>query len=312
MYKIISGFKSYKSKKNIIIKNNVEVLKDINIEIHRGKVTGLIGLNGAGKSTIIKVFTGLTTLTKGKLLVDGEEIKNKKNFMKKVNLVNGGERNLYWRLSGYQNLEYFGNLYGVKLLDTKINSLLKLVGLADYSTIPVEQYSKGMKQRLQIAKGLINDPNYLFLDEPTLGIDQRMTQELQSLIKNIARDRHIGVMITSHSITDIESTSDYIYLLDDGKIIDEGSINEILLKNNIQHLYKIVFEKDILLDMVYVFESINESTTVRFIDTNVVEIASIIDVEYRIHSLFNEYNLAIHSFSHVSPKLETLIEKRLK
>ena len=312
MYQIISGYKTYIFRKKFLKKERKTILKNINLSVTKGKVTGLIGLNGAGKSTIIKIFTGLTNLSEGQLVIDGKEIKNKKRFMHKINLVIGGERNLYWRLTGYQNLEYFGNLYGINNLSQKISDLLFLVGLSDVANTPVEHYSKGMKQRLQIAKGLINDPEYLFLDEPTLGIDQQMTKDLQNLIRNISKEKDVGILITSHLISDIESTSDYIYILDAGKIIEEGTIKYVLEKNQIQHLYKIIFKEKIASEVLRLLKNFYIPVTSKFIQENAIEIYSITDIEHQLHDLLSKNHFTIYNFSHSYPKLETLIERRLE
>jgi len=135
---------------------------------------------------------------------------------------------IYWRLTAWENLWYYGQLYHVpnNILKSRIPELISLVGLDGKEHIPVETYSKGMKQRLQIARGLINDPQYLFLDEPTIGLDPVVSRELRSHIALLARERKKGILLTSHYMGEIEELCDYIYILRDGLLIREGTIQE--------------------------------------------------------------------------------------
>ncbi|KPU42764.1 fluoroquinolones export ATP-binding proteinc [Oxobacter pfennigii] len=136
---------------------------------------------------------------------------------------------LYWRLTGKENLWYFGQLYGIdnKLLNKRIDYLMKLVGIEEKQDIPVENYSKGMKQRLQIARGLINDPDYIFMDEPTLGLDSVISRELRTHVKNIAETECKGILLTSHYMAEIEELCDYVYILNNGFVLAEGTTSEL-------------------------------------------------------------------------------------
>ena len=133
-----------------------------------------------------------------------DAVKNHRWVKERINVISGGERNLYWRLTAIENLKYFGSLYGLSgvKLKEKIAELLKIVGLEEAEDIPVERYSKGMKQRLQIARGLINDPEYIFLDEPTLGLDIVIAKEIRTMIKELAQEGKKGVLLTTHYISE--------------------------------------------------------------------------------------------------------------
>jgi ABC-type transport system involved in cytochrome c biogenesis ATPase subunit len=140
-------------------------VKDVSFRLPPGQVTGLLGLNGAGKTTTIKMLSTLLLPTAGRITVDGLDMQQHTTAIRKrVNMIAGGERMVYWRLTGRENLWYFAQLYDVEPrgLKERIDYLLQLVGLEDAADTVVERYSKGMKQRLQIARGLINDPTYLF------------------------------------------------------------------------------------------------------------------------------------------------------
>lgn len=228
--------KTYKKRiKGKIIGSKSELflaVEDVNIILPQGKIIGLLGINGAGKSTIIKMLATLLKPNKGSLIFDNKVVtdKNVKLVRSSINMIAGGERNLFWRLSAYENLRYFGTLYGLpkKKLEGRIDELLSLVGLEESKYVPVEQFSKGMKQRLQIAKGLINDPEYILLDEPTLGLDIDISIELKYYIEKLARELNKGILITTHNIKEAEELCDYVYILKNGKVISEGTVKELI------------------------------------------------------------------------------------
>lgn len=202
-----------------------DAVNSVSLTIKPGEIVGLLGVNGAGKTTTIKMLSTLLSPTSGSIFLDGiDAIKDPMFARSKINLINGGERNLYWRLTAHENLEYFGSLYGIgrHKLNERIKDILDIVQLTDVAHIPVEKYSKGMKQRLQIARGLINDPSYLFLDEPTLGLDVMIAKELRDYVKKIAINEGKGILLTSHYISEVEELCDRIYLLNNGEVQFEG------------------------------------------------------------------------------------------
>src|ERR671923_1329770 len=151
---------------------NVEAVRGVSFEIEQGELFGLLGPNGAGKTTTIKMLITLLIPTKGTARVLGYDVvKDAREVRKRIGYVFGGERGVYERLSGYDNLRYFAELYGVppKIQKQRIEELLELVGLKGREHERAEGYSRGMKQRLHVARGLLHDPQVLFLDEPTLG-----------------------------------------------------------------------------------------------------------------------------------------------
>ncbi len=212
-------------------KEKVIAVNDLDLTINKGEIVGLLGLNGAGKTTTIKMLSTLLLPTSGIITVDGENIeKNPKSIKQKVNMIAGGERMLYWRLTGYENLVYFGKLYGISgaPLKNRIWSLLETVGLSEAAHTPVEQYSKGMKQRLQIARGLINDPTYLFLDEPTLGLDVPIAKQLRSMIRKLALDEGKGILLTTHYLDEVEELCDRVYIINKGELLLHDSPKNII------------------------------------------------------------------------------------
>ena len=211
-------------------KRVIHAVKDISLEIPQEKIIGVLGINGAGKTTTIRMLASIIAPTSGSLTMNGvDAVKNHLWIKERINVISGGERNLYWRLTAKENLRYFGSLYGLSGddLDKRITYLLRTVGLEEAANVPVERYSKGMKQRLQIARGLINDPIYLFMDEPTLGLDIVIAKEIRNLVSDLAHKEGRGILLTTHYISEAEELCDYIYILDKGRIIAEGTKEQL-------------------------------------------------------------------------------------
>jgi ABC-2 type transport system ATP-binding protein len=203
-------------------KKSVTGLDGVSFSVAPGELFGLVGPNGAGKTTLIKILTTLLLPTSGKVEVLGyDERRHEREIRKHINFIFGGERGLYNRVSGYDNLRYFADLYKVnpKIAKTRCEDLLHLVGLWGRHDERVEGYSKGMKQRLHIAKLLINDPQVVFLDEPTIGLDPVAARTLRDLIRDM-QGRGITILLTSHYMEEMEQLCDRIAVLRDGKFIE--------------------------------------------------------------------------------------------
>ncbi|MEU6233395.1 ABC transporter ATP-binding protein [Kitasatospora sp. NPDC047058] len=197
----------------------------LDLEIPPGRVTGLLGLNGAGKTSTIKILATLLRPTSGTVTLDGlDVVAHAREARRRINLIAGGERMVYGKLTGAENLRYFGHLYDVPnpVLRTRTAELLDLVGLADAADTPVERYSRGMTQRLSIARGLINDPAYLLLDEPTLGLDAPIARDLRRVVAALAAEGR-GVLLTSHYLTEVEELCEHVYVISGGRHLAAGS-----------------------------------------------------------------------------------------
>lgn len=234
MLEAVGLYKSYISKTRLGLFKSEKITKqatnNLSLTIPPGKIIGVLGENGAGKTTLIKMLTTLLLPDKGAILLDGVDAnKHLKQTRQRINMIAGGERNIYWRLNALENLQYFGSLYELSKPEISMRSelLLKQLGLWEKRHIPVEQFSKGMKQRLQIAKGLINDPDYLFLDEPTLGLDVQIAKELRQTIRKLAKEENKGILLTTHYMAEAEELCDYIYIIDNGSILLSGKKEEI-------------------------------------------------------------------------------------
>jgi len=212
----------------------IKALDRIDFEIHEGELFGLLGPNGAGKTTTVKILCTLLEPTGGNAFVKGYDVvKDAAEVRKIVNMVAGGERMLYYRLTGRENLEYFAELYDVpkREIPARVNRLLELVGLSDRADDEVEKYSKGMKQRLQICRGLINNPEVLFLDEPTLGLDVNIAKDIRKFIREIiVKEEGKTVLLTTHYMFEAEEMCDRVGFLNKGKLVAVGCPEELKRK----------------------------------------------------------------------------------
>jgi ABC-2 type transport system ATP-binding protein len=203
----------------------IEAVRGISFEVEAGELFGLLGPNGAGKTTTIKMLITLLIPTRGSARVLGWDVVDQAVEVRRhVGYVFGGERGLYDRLSGLDNLRYFAELYGVAPRDQRkrIAELLELVGLAGRERERVEGYSRGMRQRLHIARGLVHDPDVLFLDEPTLGLDPVGARELRALVAELARSGKT-ILLTTHYMFEADALCDRIAVIDNGRIVATGT-----------------------------------------------------------------------------------------
>ncbi|MCR5823885.1 MAG: ABC transporter ATP-binding protein [Lachnospiraceae bacterium] len=210
-------------------KKVVKAVDGISFNVEQGEIFGLLGQNGAGKTTTIKMLTTLLAPTSGTCEVLGyKTFGEEKKIRSRINFIFGGEMGVYRRLSARDNLRYFSNLYLIpeKVQKERIESILKLVDLADRADDLAETYSKGMIQRLQIARGLINDPEILFMDEPTVGLDPVGARMLRDIIKNLKADGRT-VLLTTHNLAEVEELCDRLVIINKGKVIAKGTPSEI-------------------------------------------------------------------------------------
>lgn len=210
-------------------KRVVHAVDGISFEVRRGEIFGLLGQNGAGKTTTIKMLTTLLAPTDGTCKVLGcNTFGEEKRIRTRINFIFGGEMGVYRRLSARDNLRYFSNLYLIprKEQDERIQKILELVDLAERADDLAETYSKGMIQRLQIARGLINDPEILFMDEPTVGLDPVGARMLRDIIRRLKEEGRT-VLLTTHNLAEVEELCDRLVIINKGKVIARGTPEEI-------------------------------------------------------------------------------------
>ena len=223
--------KTYATARGVFRREKVErvALHGVDLAIEQGELFGLLGPNGAGKTTMVKIFTTLLLPSSGTATVLGlDVVKDQWALRRRIGFVFGGERGLYWRLSGLDNLRYFADLYRVppEIAGRRIAELVERLGLAGRERDRVELYSRGMKQRLHLARGLLNDPEVLFLDEPTIGLDPVGARELRVIVRELA-DAGKTIFLTTHYMFEADAICDRIAVIKAGEIVAEGTPESI-------------------------------------------------------------------------------------
>jgi ABC-2 type transport system ATP-binding protein len=223
--------RKYKTSTGIFRRRAIEVeaVRGVSFEVPEGELFGLLGPNGAGKTTTIKMLITLLIPTAGSARVLGlDVVKDAREVRKRIGYVFGGERGLYERLSAFDNLRYFAELYAVPPREQRrrIAELLELVGLTGREKERVEGYSRGMRQRLHIARGLLHDPPVVFLDEPTIGVDPVGARELRKTIAALTESGKT-VLLTTHYMFEADDLCDRIAVINKGQIIAEGTPRDL-------------------------------------------------------------------------------------
>jgi len=212
-------------------KDEVTAVEEVNIKIKKGELFGVLGPNGAGKTTLIKMLCTLITPTEGTAYVNGYDIaKDSGKVRESIGFITADERSFYWRLTGRQNLKFFASLHNFYSQDAenRIDNLLSLVGLENRADDRFLSYSSGMKQRMAIARGLLNDPAVLFMDEPTKALDPGAAQNLREFIKErIIKEQRKTVLLSTHHLGEAEQLCDRIMIIDESKIKVIGTMEEL-------------------------------------------------------------------------------------
>ena len=228
MISVMDVSKSFGSKK---------VLDGISMTIEDGEIFGLLGPSGAGKTTLIRVLTGQLQFDGGAATVNGKDIRKLTGADKKKFGVMMDDFGLYERLTCYQNLKVFADIYGVG--DAEISTVLKEVKLEEAEKKEVKKLSKGMKERLRLARALLSRPQVLFLDEPTSGLDPQTSSEIHEIIKK-RKDAGTIIFLTTHNMTEAEKLCDHLVLLNEGKVVERGEPKELCLRYDHQKRIEVV------------------------------------------------------------------------
>ncbi len=207
----------------------MEAVRGIDLAIAPGELFGLLGPNGAGKTTTIRVLCTLLLPTSGSVRVLGlDVVRDAREVRRRIGYVFGGDRGLYDRLSAYDNLRYFAELYALepRRIRARIGEVLETVGLAGRERERVEGYSRGMRQRLHLARGLLHDPEVLFFDEPTIGVDPLGAREVRQMISNL---HELGktMLLTTHYMFEADSLCQRIAVIAQGQIVASGSPRDL-------------------------------------------------------------------------------------
>ena len=225
-----------------------QILKNVSFEIDEGDILAFIGPNGSGKTTTIKLILGLQSIDEGKVIINGYDIK--KVFVKAISNVGAIVENpdTYMYLTGWQNLKLIANMYK-GITNEKIMEIVKLVDLEKRINDKVSKYSLGMRQRLGIARALINNPNILILDEPTNGLDPEGIKDLRILLKKLAKEG-LGILISSHNLAELESFCNKVLIIDEGTIIETSEVKEFKNNGN-KYVFSVSDTKDLSIEGMY-------------------------------------------------------------
>ena len=208
----------------------LEAVKGINLDVFRGEIFSLLGPNGAGKTTTISMISGLIDPTHGDAKIGGYSITEQPIEAKRLMGIVPQETALYNTLSGRQNLEFFGKMYGLRgsRLNERVVEVLEFVGLTDRQKEKVENYSGGMKRRLNVGVGLLHKPEVVYMDEPTVGIDPQSRRRILDTVKQLRDERGMTVLYTTHLMEEAQELSDRVGIMDHGEIIALGTQGELI------------------------------------------------------------------------------------
>ncbi len=207
-----------------------EAVKEVSFTVEKGEVFGLLGPNGAGKTTVISMLTGVLPPTAGTALIGGYDIRTQMNQAKQLNGLVPQDLALYPTLSARANLNFFGQIYGLrgKVLRERVEDVLRIVSLTERADKPIETFSGGMKRRVNIAAGLVHQPQILFLDEPTVGVDPQSRNHIFESVQRLNRDRGMSVIYTSHYMEEVELLCNRAAIIDEGRIIALDTIENLI------------------------------------------------------------------------------------
>jgi len=296
-------------EENIILKienlkknfGNIEAVKNVNLEVYKGDIFGFLGPNGAGKSTTIRMILGLIKPNQGNIKIDGLDIN--KDYKKALNRVGTivETPNFYEYLTGYENLKLQANLYkNISRIDIK--QILKKVGLKERKDNKVSTYSVGMKQRLGLARALLNNPKLVILDEPTSGLDPQGQKEIRELIKGLAETQDITFFICTHQLNEVEQICNKVAILQSGRIIARRELNSQVKKKWVEIYTRQKNEAKNILNEDYNINQINISRNgiVLYTEETYLE---------KINYKLNERGIKV---KYIIPEMESLEDYYLK
>jgi len=293
----------FKNKEIIAVHN-------INLKVRKGEVLGLLGSNGAGKTTLIKLLCTLILPTSGTARVGGYDVlKEGKKIRRIIGYIVSEERSFYWRLTGRQNLNFFAKLNNIDkdVAEERIERLMDLMDLEKDLDRPFKDFSTGMKQKLAIARGLITDPEIIFMDEPTRSLDPTVSQDLRQLIREkLVKENNKTVIYATHNLSEVEEICDRIAVIDQGEIIALNTIPELKEKLKIHKSYVIKVKNQ----NNHFLERINESdmfNNVKILSSR--SMADEIEIEVQISNKYKSISHVIQKVLDIGGDVHTFYEK---
>jgi len=218
--------------------NNILAVRNINFRINKGSIVGLLGPNGCGKTTTIGMMLGLIKPTSGTVFINGQNIENENNrtkILEKVNFISPYVE-LPKKLTVKENLIVYGKMYGVNNLKDKISDLMKNLNLLEFEKRKTGELSSGQKNRVSLAKALINDPGILLLDEPTASLDPDVGDYIRTYIEDFASKKGTTILLASHNMNEVERLCSEVMMMKNGQIIDKGTCESLINKHGRKNL----------------------------------------------------------------------------
>ena len=218
--------------------NNILAVEDLNFKINKGSIVGLLGPNGCGKTTTIGMMLGLIKPTSGSVFISGKNIEKENNrtkILEKVNFISPYVE-LPKKLTIEENLKVYGKMYGVNNLKEKIADLMEQLNLLEFKKRKTGELSSGQKNRVSLAKALINDPEILLLDEPTASLDPDVGDYIRTYIENFASKKGTTILLASHNMNEVERLCSEVMMMKKGKIIDKGTCSSLINKHGRKNL----------------------------------------------------------------------------
>tara|TARA_B100001057_G_C22817922_1_gene938233 strand:- start:830 stop:1564 length:735 start_codon:yes stop_codon:yes gene_type:complete len=232
-------------QKSIIVENlsknyfNKEAVKEINFTIKENEILGLLGPNGCGKTTTIAMMLGLLKPTKGRVVIHGQDIeKNRISLLHRMNFISPYIE-LPKKLTVKENLIVYGKIYGVKLITERIEFLSEKLRLNEFLNIKTGELSSGQKNRVSLAKALINEPSVLFLDEPTASLDPETGDFVRSFIEKISKEKNMSILLASHNMDEVKRLCKNVLMMNNGVIIDQGTPDDLIEKHGKKNLEEV-------------------------------------------------------------------------
>ena len=218
---------------------NTIAVKNINFKIKRSSIVGLLGPNGCGKSTTIGMMLGLIKPSSGNVIINEQDIENNRTkLLEKMNFISPYIE-LPKKLSVEENLKVYGRLYGVKNLKEKINDLMEKLNLIEFKTKKTGELSSGQKNRVSLAKALVNDPEILLLDEPTASLDPDVGDYIRGFIEDYASSKKATILLASHNMNEVERLCHEVMMMKNGEIIDRGTCLDLINKHGRKNLEEV-------------------------------------------------------------------------
>ena len=219
--------------------NKTIAVDNLNFKIQKGKIIGLLGPNGCGKSTTIGMMLGLIKPTSGSVIINNKNIENNRtSLLEKMNFISPYVE-LPKKLTVEENLKVYARLYGVKNLKEKIDNLIEKLNLIEFKSRKTGELSSGQKNRVSLAKALINDPEILLLDEPTASLDPDVGDYIRSFIEDFVYNKGSTILLASHNMNEVERLCDEVMMMKNGKIIDRGTSSDLINKHGRKNLEEV-------------------------------------------------------------------------